>query len=62
MENPIDRRRLLSRAKDLKNKIGMEKIYIVPDLTKAQQESDKKLRGGQSFETVRSSRSENIER
>ena len=60
MKNPIDRR-LLSRAKDLK--IGMEKDYIVPDLIKVQQESDKKLkRGGRSFETVRSSRSENIER
>lgn len=42
MKNPIDRR-LLFRTKDLKNKIYMEKIYIVPDLTKAQQVSDKKL-------------------
>jgi len=39
-----DRRRILSRAKELKNTPGMERIYIVPDLTRLQQEQDLKLR------------------
>jgi len=39
-----DKRRVLSRAKNLKNEAGMGKIYIVPDLTKIQQTEDKKLR------------------
>jgi len=34
-----DKRRILSRAKNLKNKIGFERIYIVPDLTQEQQNS-----------------------
>ena len=36
--------RILSRAKNLKNRIGMEKFYIVPDLTQEQQREDKRLR------------------
>ena len=36
-----DKRRVLSRAKNLKNKVGMETIYIVPDLTQDQQRDDK---------------------
>ena len=39
-----DKRRILSRAKNLKNKIGMEKFYIVPDLTQEPQREDKRLR------------------
>jgi len=39
-----DRRRVLARAKNLKKADGMQGYYIVPDLTKIQQEEDKKLR------------------
>ena len=39
-----DRRRVLARAKNLKKADGMQGYYIVPDLTKIQQEDDKKLR------------------
>jgi len=39
-----DKRRILVRAKTLKQKTGYEKIYIVPDLTRMQQDEDKKLR------------------
>lgn len=39
-----DRRRVLSRARNLKKEEGMERLYIVPDLTKVQQEEDKRLR------------------
>ena len=35
-----DRKRLLVRAKNLKNE-GFDKIFLVPDLTKIQQEEDK---------------------
>lgn len=39
------RRKLLARAKSLKEAVGgLEKFYIVPDLTRQQQELDKKLR------------------
>jgi hypothetical protein len=38
------RRKLLSKAKILKNISGMERIYIAPDLTRKQQEDDKVLR------------------
>ena len=38
-----DRKRLLVRAKNLK-KEGFDKIFLVPDLTRNQQEEDKKLR------------------
>jgi hypothetical protein len=38
------RRKLLAGAKDLKDKEGLDKIYIVPDLTRVQQMEDKKLR------------------
>lgn len=45
MENPIDRRRLLCRAEDLKNQICVKNcIIIVSGFTKAQQVNDKKLR------------------
>ena len=39
-----DKRRVLSRARNLKKVEGMDKIYIVSDLTKTQQEEEKKLR------------------
>lgn len=38
------RRMILTRAKKLKGMKGMEKIYIVTDMTRMQQEEDKKLR------------------
>jgi hypothetical protein len=38
------RRKLLARAKDLKGKEGLDKIYIMPDLTRLQQQEDKALR------------------
>lgn len=38
-----DRKRLLERAKNLKN-TGHKKIFLVPDMTRMQQEEDKKLR------------------
>jgi len=45
VENPIDRRNLLQRAKKLKDRSDTRnKIYIVPDLTKEQQAEDKILR------------------
>ena len=40
----IGRRRLLARNKELRNKVGIERIYMVPDLTKVQRQADKKLR------------------
>ena len=33
--------RVVSMAKNLKNKVGIETIYIVPDLTQEQQRDDK---------------------
>lgn len=44
VEDTGDRRRLLARGKTLKGKAGFEEIFVVPDLTKLQQEEDKKLR------------------
>jgi len=38
------KRKLLSKAKDLKGKEGYERVYIVPDLTRQQQLQDKELR------------------
>jgi hypothetical protein len=38
------RRKLLATAKDLKGKEGLDKIYIMPDLTRLQQQEDKALR------------------
>ena len=38
------RRKLLARAKELRNKEGLQKIFIVPDQTRMQQEADKVLR------------------
>ena len=38
------RRKLLSRAKELKRKENLQRIYLVPDLTKTQQLGDKALR------------------
>ena len=32
------------RPKNLRNVVGMERMYVVPDLTKVQQEEDRKLR------------------
>jgi hypothetical protein len=44
VEDGNHRRRLLAKAKELRNMEGMDKIYIVPDLTKMQQDADRKLR------------------
>jgi hypothetical protein len=44
VEDQGHRRKLLSRAKDLKGKEGLQRIYIVPDLTRMQQQEDKVLR------------------
>jgi hypothetical protein len=44
VEEAEQRRRILARAKDLKRMEGKERIYIVPDLTRKQQEEDKILR------------------
>jgi hypothetical protein len=44
VDDQSHRRKLLARAKDLKDKEGLDKIYIVPDLTRVQQMEDKKLR------------------
>ena len=52
-ESLIDRQRLLARNKELRNKEGMDRIYIVPDMTKVQQEKDKKLR--EEVKTLRNS-------
>ena len=41
---PEKRRKLLSKARTLRNKLDYEKIYIVPELTRLQEEEDKKLR------------------
>jgi len=41
--NCENRRRLLLKAKILKDIIGFENIYVCPDLTRNQQEEDKKL-------------------
>jgi hypothetical protein len=38
------RRNLLARAKGLKEIDGLERVFIVPDLTRAQQEEGRKLR------------------
>ena len=39
-----DRKDILVKAKELKKDKNFEKVYIMPDLTKMQQEEDKKLR------------------
>ena len=44
MKDQGHRRKLLSRAKELKGKKRFQRIYLVPDLTKAQQLEDKALR------------------
>jgi len=44
VEDPGNRRKLLGRAKGLKSKEGMDKIYIAPDMTRVQQLDDRKLR------------------
>jgi hypothetical protein len=44
VDDQSHRRKILGRAKDLKTMEGMDKIFIVPDLTRVQQLEDKKLR------------------
>ena len=44
VEDQGHRRKLLSRAKELKGKENLQRIYLVPDLTKMQQLEDKALR------------------
>ncbi len=44
VESPEERRLLLKKAITLKNNKKYEKIYVVPDLTRKQQEEDKQLR------------------
>ena len=43
-EDNNHKRRLLAKAKEFRNEKSMDKIYIVPDMIKAQQEEDKKLK------------------
>lgn len=42
--DPGHRRKLLSKARDLRDMESLSKIYVVPDLTRKQQEEDRKLR------------------
>ena len=44
MIDAADKRRVLSRAKLLKQKTEFDRVYIVPDLTRMQQDEDKILR------------------
>lgn len=44
VEDPGHRRRLLSKARGLRELESFKRIFIVPDLTRMQQEEDKKLR------------------
>ena len=44
IEDQYTRRKILARAKNLKDKSATKKLFIVPDLTRLQQENDKKLR------------------
>lgn len=44
MEDPIARRKILRGASSLKGKKDFDKVYIVPDHTRKQQEQDKLLR------------------
>jgi hypothetical protein len=44
VENSLHRRRILTSAKKLKGIDRKENIYIAPDLTRQQQEEDRKLR------------------
>jgi hypothetical protein len=44
VENSLHRRRILTSVKKLKGIDGKENIYIAPDLTRQQQEEDRKLR------------------
>jgi PHD-finger len=44
VEDNGHRRKILSRAKELKGMEGKERIFIVPDRTRIQQDEDKKLR------------------
>ena len=43
-ELPEERRKILLGAKNLRNSSDFGMIYIAPDLTKSQQEEDRKLR------------------
>ena len=44
IEEVDDKRKILNRAKLLKENSKYDKIYVCPDLTKKQQDEDKKLR------------------
>ena len=44
IEDQYTRRKILAKAKNLKEKSATKKLFIVPDLTRLQQENDKKLR------------------
>ena len=44
IESPEARRLILKKASTLKSNKKYEKIYVVPDLTRKQQEEDKQLR------------------
>ena len=38
------RRKLFANAREIKTMVGLNKVYLVPDLTRLQQMEDKKLR------------------
>ncbi len=42
ISNSEAKRLILTKAKELKNKTGYEKVYVTPDLTRKQQEDDQK--------------------
>lgn len=44
VENSLHKKRILTNAKKLKDIVGKGNIYIAPDLTRQQQEEDRKLR------------------
>jgi hypothetical protein len=44
VDDQSHRHKILGRVKDLKTMEGMDKIFIMPDLTRVQQLEDKKLR------------------
>ncbi len=62
IESPAARRLILKKASTLKSNKKYEKIYVVPDLTRKQQEEDKQLRDklkeyrGQGMEGIKISR------
>jgi len=44
LENFKDRRKMLKKASSLRTDKDFERVYVVPDLTRQQQDLDRKLR------------------